>query len=183
MIENTYGAALDSDNPGIWMSGSQGSGWSGAPVLSRFSCRGVTNILDATGRMSHCRVGQLIVDHQGTFGGSAIAISLGAVAQVGIRVDDLSRVELQDVIITSTGSDAIKVEDHCQVLLENVDATTANVVGYGLRMGKGSRVVISDASTPTGSSGAIRFDQSAATVGYPAAPGLATDALGSDVIT
>ena len=49
--------------------------------------------------------------------------------------------------------------------------------------GGGAAINIADASAPTGTAGAIRFDQSSTTIAFPAAPGMVMDALGSDVIT
>ena len=181
VVENRYGGGLDPTNPGICFSGMRTSGYHGINSVARCSTRALVTIYETRAGLSHCRTGRINVDHQGVGAIYRVAVSLGAEAIDGIRVDDLSQAELQDVIVTSTGADAIQIEDLCRMLFENVQVTTAKVVGYGLRVGRGSRVVCCDASAPTGTLGAIHFDQTNTTVGFPAAKNWVTDGVGSSV--
>ncbi len=160
---------------------SQGNGLNGQSVLGCVSLRSPVYAL-GNSEIYHAAMSNVIIDHRGRLGVLNSRFSAIGTVSKSLRIDDLSKAEIQDVYFDACNGDAISIESGSIALLENVAAITASIPGYGIKLEKGCKAIIADTSTPTGSSGAIHFTQSATTVAYPGSPGRVTDGFGSEVI-
>jgi hypothetical protein len=100
-----------------------------------------------------------------------------------LRVDDSCTVQFYDFHIDEATGHAISVEDAARLQITGGTANTGAIVGHGLAVGKGSKVVC-DGSDITGTAGAIQWTNRAtpATVAYPAVHASVTDGAGAEVI-
>lgn len=167
---------------GVQLAGGTGIGADGGVEFYGFSTRGKTNIYTAKGAIGYSIMAGSVMDHMAKAQLFDCGLSCGTVALHGLLVQKGAVADLNGVYTKSTPQSALAVQDLGTIVMEATGGNTAGITGYGLLMGRGCKVVAVDAAGPIGTSGQIRFEQTAATVAYPAATNWQTDAVGSSVI-
>jgi len=180
ILENTYGGTLK--NWVLHFGNNVANSYLGISVAGRVTTHGYTEFRTVSGGiLQFSLVGHLECDHQ-SMSHVTNSIIHELTSATAFRVDDSTRLEVSACIITAANT-GFSIEDACMVQLDRVEIVAANVSGYGLRLGRGSRVVVNAPSSLDGTISGVYFTQLSAAQAVPGAPGRITDGFGSDLIT
>lgn len=180
VVENTYGDSLK--NWAINIGNNVNNSYSGNAVIANATTQGYTEFrCQGGGSLHYSLCGHLEVDHQSTVNLTNNIIVESTYANA-IRVDDSSKLEITSNLINKA-TVGVNIEDACTVQFDNVVITAANVSSYGVRIGKGSKVVCTGTNALDGTATGCYFTQTSAAQAFPSAPGMITDSLGSVLIT
>ncbi len=115
-----------------------------------------------------------VVDHRGIATLYNARVSCGVINLNGVKAD--SNTVLIDFWVDDTPLDGINIRDGALVKCLDVDGDTANITGYGIKLGKGCEVLEAGGVTIIGTAGAVRFDETSKTVSHPASGFLSSSA-------
>ncbi len=149
--------------------------------MSNVACRNglYMDSVKAETQYSGYGYGFVDVDHQSKGMIMLGRIKAGGLSKAAVRCDDMSLLDLGWVWIDSCDTDAVLVTDLSRAILGSVGGTTADIAGYGVKIGKLSQVSIETGVDVEGVSGKVRFTQTDTTVNYPVAKAAETDSQGS----
>ncbi len=150
--------------------------------ISHCVCRNGVYVDSIKSEFFFSGLGFVDVDHRSTcnfFNSRFIGAGL---AKYAARSDDGSFIDVVHCWFDSCTTDAISVSDCSHLTIVDTGGTLADIVGYGVRVGRISRMLVEGIVDLEGSSGLIRFSQSSTTVAYPVAPNVETDGMGSFVV-
>jgi hypothetical protein len=155
----------------------------GEGCIKGMCTRGEIWVVSWRGTMFNLMAEYIEIDHV-----SKCSIDRGEINQLiagqdkAIRVDDFSVLETCDVYFSKANTNCILITDGSGIILTKTDCDTANVPGYGCKVGKLSTVNMGiTTSQLNGTSGDVYFTQTASGVSYPAAGAAVTDGCGSFV--